>query len=412
MDLPFDFIIKAGLALAVGGLIGLERAKLGHSLIGVRSFALVALLGLMVTIIPFQPDVALPAIGLMGTFILAFLYYYFKTVHVKGAWGITTALMLPFVFFLSVLIGRGFLFEAGVAAIAATFLLAEKREVHAITNTISKQEITDALIFAILAFIVYPFLPEAPLDFLGQAIYLRDFWFIVVVISAIAFSAHLLLKYARKRALFYSSVLGGAVSSVAVLALFVKKTRDIRVLRSVLITSSLGTLSSDIILIAAISPILLLTVAPFFILAWLVFAAISFTEYKHAKSVGHLVALDAHPLSLKFTFEFAFVFFIVSLLVGWASSFSQEGVILAAFAGGLVSSTSVFASIAYLHAAHGLSLSTVLYAFAASLAASLLVRASMVSFRCKDGWKCIAKPVILLFAGILAGLLVNLFIPL
>jgi uncharacterized membrane protein (DUF4010 family) len=155
MDLPFDFLLQASLALAIGGLIGLERGKqTGHPLLGVRTFALVSLLGLLLTVIPFQPEVALPAIGLFGVFVFSFLYYYFKAIHFKGAWGLTTALMLPFVFFLSVLVGKGFLFEAGVAAIVATFLLVEKAEVHRITNTVSKPEIIDALIFAIIAFII------------------------------------------------------------------------------------------------------------------------------------------------------------------------------------------------------------------------------------------------------------------
>jgi len=60
------------------------------------------------------------------------------------------------------------------------------------------------------------------------------------------------------------------------------------------------------------------------------------------------VPVEREPLSLRMAVEFATVFLVVNLAIGWVSGNYPGLVYLSALLGGLVSSTSVFASVSYL----------------------------------------------------------------
>jgi len=150
------FFWQSLLALAIGGIIGLEREKKEHHVIGFRTFSLTSFFGMLLTTATNNPLAI--GLGLAGVFALASLYYYQRARHLVK-WGVTTAIMLPTTFVLGILVGLGFFTESALAAIIAVFLLVEKTEVHAITRKVSKSEILDLLLFAIIAFIVYPQLP-------------------------------------------------------------------------------------------------------------------------------------------------------------------------------------------------------------------------------------------------------------
>ncbi|PIT85497.1 hypothetical protein COU36_02895, partial [Candidatus Micrarchaeota archaeon CG10_big_fil_rev_8_21_14_0_10_59_7] len=199
-----DFVLKTLLALAAGGLIGLERERTRHPLIGTRTLALASFLGMLLASIG-DSSFLLSAIGLLGAFALAALYYYFKAMNMHEG-GLTTTLMIPFVYMIGVLFGTGLYTEAGIAAIVSTYLLVEKKEFRSLARTVSKEEIVDVLIFAIIAFIVYPQLPDAPLSVLGVSFSPKFFWTIVVVFSALSFAVHLISKYFHERALLYASL--------------------------------------------------------------------------------------------------------------------------------------------------------------------------------------------------------------
>ncbi|MFH0923092.1 MAG: MgtC/SapB family protein [Candidatus Micrarchaeota archaeon] len=96
-----DFVSKAILTLAIGGLIGLEREH-AKQIVGVRTFALTALLGFLLS---FQQSELFSAVGLAGMFAFSTLFYYFKAKHVPEGWGVTTPLMLPYSFLMGSLIG-------------------------------------------------------------------------------------------------------------------------------------------------------------------------------------------------------------------------------------------------------------------------------------------------------------------
>jgi uncharacterized membrane protein (DUF4010 family) len=339
-----EFAWKLILSLAIGGLIGLEREKKLHHIIGFRSFALTSFLGMLLTVI--TADATAVTIGLVGIFALSALYYYYKARH-AGRWGITTAIMLPATFVLGVLVGLGYYVEAALAAIAAVYLLVEKSEVHAIVEKVSKNEIVDLLLFAAIAFVIYPQLPSKPADFLGVPLSLQFLWLIVVLITGISFGAYVLLKYLGKKTASIAAFFGGMVSSLAVVAVMVGKTKHEKTTAAVISAASAGSLFSDSILLGIIALPLVLAVFP--IMAAFLAAYLVLTVWYSKKLRGKYIHLPHRPLSLKFIAEFSVAFISVFWLVQWTVLNAAPQLLLSSFAGGILSSTSVLAAIAFLY---------------------------------------------------------------
>ncbi|MEM4255552.1 MAG: DUF4010 domain-containing protein [Candidatus Norongarragalinales archaeon] len=399
-----SFVWKSLLAIAIGGLIGLEREKREHHIIGFRTFALTGFLGMLLTSMTHNPYAV--ALGLAGVFALAALYYVQRARH-TGAWGVTTTIMLPTTYVLGALAGAEFFVEAALAAVIAVFLLVEQHEVHHITQRVSKNEIIDLLLFAIIAFVVYPQLPEKPIELLGEQLNLRFFWTIVVSITTISFGGFILTKYVGKQALSLAAFFGGFVSSVAVVAVMAEKAKShARTVFSVLASASAGSIASDIILLAVVSPAMLGATLPTIAAFLAAFTAASWLYSKNAKNFE--LQQSKRPLSLKFITEFSLALFLVSWIITWTAENAPSGMVLSSFIGGLLSSTSVFASLALLYNAGLVNTQTAALCLFAALAASLSAKTFISGIATKK-WAQAAKTSAVLLAAGAAGLAVNLY---
>ncbi|MDP2717943.1 MAG: DUF4010 domain-containing protein, partial [Candidatus Micrarchaeota archaeon] len=257
----------------------------------------------------------------------------------------TTVLMLPITYLFGAMVASGLFLEAGVAAIAVTFLLVEKHYVHHLAVTVSRGELIDLLVFAIIAFIAYPFIPTAPVQLLGVPLDLAYVWAIVVVVTAISLLTHVLVKYTRHKGAVLAAFLGGMVASVPTISLFSRKVKDPRRLLAVNELVSAGTVTGDLVVLAAISTTLFPVLAVPMTLMALGFLA----TYKYFTPGldNRDVPLSKKPLSLKFISIFAVLFSAIVLFIN-AVPKTPESIYLSALLAGLVSSTSVLASVAYL----------------------------------------------------------------
>ncbi|MFH0974121.1 MAG: MgtC/SapB family protein [Candidatus Micrarchaeota archaeon] len=384
-----EFIALSALALAVGGLIGLERERGRKTpVLGTRTFALVSFLGFLLSYFTAQNPLGWITVGtgFAGAFVLAALYYFFRvrySYYGRMSLGLTTTFVIPLAFFLGTLIGRHLFLEAGVAAIACVYLLVEKKELRELGETLTKQELIDLLLFIVIAFIIYPQLPAREVSVLGLGLNLQYFWFIVVAVSAISFTGHLLAKYYKTKAVFYTAFLGGFVSSLATTAVFVKKTANERVLFTAITAAALASTLSNALVIALVSLTLLQTALPI-IAAFAVLYAV--TAWFSLKSLhwNEELALGQRALSLRFSLEFAIVFFVVSLAFGTLQQ-SPLGAVAFSFLSGLVSSTSVYAAVAYAYNTGTLSLQTALYSLAFASIGSVMMKAALAAFSVKSG---------------------------
>lgn len=217
------------IAIALGALIGLEREyakqrRKAHAYAGIRTYPLIALFGaaaayLGVLISPWILVVSILLIG--GLIISAYFSIAEKSTEYLGA----TSEMAGFLtFFIGVLSYYGELSFAVAMAIVITIILYAKSVLHHFAKRIKKGELRDTLKFAVIAFVILPFLPNqnfGPLGLFNPYV----IWLMVVFISGISFVGYILMKWFGERGIELAGILGGLVSSTAVTSSFANRSK-------------------------------------------------------------------------------------------------------------------------------------------------------------------------------------------
>jgi uncharacterized membrane protein (DUF4010 family) len=208
MDISVALALKIAASAGVGLLLGLER-EWAHKEAGVRTFAIAALLGTLSWLL--SPMLALVQFGMVVLVaLLVNLYAFWKTEHLQ----ITTSLALTATNILGMSIGAGNFFLSFAGAIAIAALLSWKTELITLSGKLTEREIRGALLLAFISFVVYPLLPDQPID-PWKIVNLRTVWLTVILVSALKFVNYVLLRVFGERGLRYSSLLGGLVNSAA-----------------------------------------------------------------------------------------------------------------------------------------------------------------------------------------------------
>ena len=206
-----EIAVKAALALALGMLVGLER-EWSNKDIGVRTFAMTCLLGLLGALIS-------PALMLLSGVAVLILIVFSNLHGLQTARKLeaTTSVALIIIFLLGVLVGEGHLFTPVACAIVVTMLLALKPQLRAFAGGLSQQEVRSALLLALLGFVIWPLLPNRFID-PWQLLQPSEDWITVVVIACLGFLNYVLLRVYGSKGIYLTAVLGGLVNSTATVA--------------------------------------------------------------------------------------------------------------------------------------------------------------------------------------------------
>lgn len=244
LDLPIKFI----LSFILGALIGLEReinekkeisTEDGKktAVLGLRSFSLITglgtICGLLYTQFLFFSIILASLFGL-----ILLIFYYLDSSKEKDV-GLTTEIAVIYSFVIGFLISVGVLPIQLIIAITVVviLLMSRKKNIKSIVEEIKQGEINAFVSFAILAFVILPFLPNQSftLSSLGSlqeilnnsGLNLMNFakielanpfklWMIVVLITGIDILGYALERtIGRKRGGLIAAFAGGFVSSTA-----------------------------------------------------------------------------------------------------------------------------------------------------------------------------------------------------
>lgn len=222
-------------AILIGALIGTERQRRlaedkVRGVAGLRTFTLIALLGsLSATLADYYgPAFALAA---FASFTILVGIGYASSVSALGRMDFTAAVAGVVTFTLGMLTSfEESILLAVALAILTTWILATRRITHHYVEALSDTDLLDSLKMGIIALVIYPLLPNTPLD-PWDVLNPRDIWLMVVLVSLIGYIGYVLIRIlGAERGLTLTGVLGGLVSSTAVtmaMASEVKINRDI-----------------------------------------------------------------------------------------------------------------------------------------------------------------------------------------
>lgn len=242
-----------GVALAIGLLVGAERerSKPGSASPGIRSMALIALVGALTTVLPLVVAVAMVA----AVVLLLVVNHWAEHEDASGTTSEVAAV---------VVLGLGALAAtrpslAVALAVTMTVLLVSRPAVHRfVQETVTERERIDALKFFVAAFVVLPLLPDRAVGPYGVWVPQR-IWLLVVLITAIGWVGYAATRaVGARRGLMITGLAGGFVSATATTGVMASKVRqEMATLRSGLaatVLASVSTLVQLALFTAAVAP--------------------------------------------------------------------------------------------------------------------------------------------------------------
>ncbi|NTV24287.1 MAG: MgtC/SapB family protein [Nanoarchaeota archaeon] len=222
---------KFFLALSLGALIGVEREKSqqhhqGTDFAGIRTFMLLSMLGATAAYISSLFFDWILAVILVCVVIVILAGYVISSLLNKHA-GMTTELSAILAFTIGILC-IGATPELPITlAIVTTMILSFKQHLHQFVYNLKSEEFFDTLKFILIAFVVLPLLkniePFGPYD----SINLYEIWLMVVFVSGFSFVGYILMKhFGSKKGVLLTGMLGGILSSTAVVTMLASKSKE------------------------------------------------------------------------------------------------------------------------------------------------------------------------------------------
>lgn len=243
-------------ALGIGLLLGAERERRkgegsGRGAAGVRTFALVSLLGGVSMALGGEGILIVAGIFVAGAALVSYL------LSDRTDPGLTTEVALVTAFLLGALAYREPALAGGLAVVV-TVLLAARSALHRfVSSVISEEELHDALIFAAAAFVILPLAPDrtvGPYDVVNPF----TIWRLAVLVMAISAAGYIALRTLGPRlGLPLAGFAGGFVSSAATVgAMGQRVSRDRALIRPAVagaVLSTVATVIQAVIVVGATS---------------------------------------------------------------------------------------------------------------------------------------------------------------
>ena len=377
--------LAIGGGLGIGLLIGLERERNPAGKAGVRTFALVSLLGTLASLLGGYVDTAwlLPA-GLLA--VTGMLIVAYARVPPTEDPGTTTVAAAGVAYLLGALAGLGEATLAAALAILVTALLYFKPELESWSAALKREEQVSLLQFLVITFIVLPILPDrtyGPYGVLNP----REIWLMVVLISGVGVASYMAMRVAGERhGTLLTGLLGGLVSSTATTALYARRSNESPALSQVaLVVVSLANLVVLVrvaVLAAVVAPGILPRLAP--VLGAALAAGLVVVAFLlHRSQRGTQLALPParNPAEIGMAVRFGALYAFVLLAAAWLQDLvGSHGLYIATALSGVADVDPGVLSALNLYGADRVEDSTAVSAIAIALLANTLFKLGVLAW--------------------------------
>lgn len=385
MDI-FSLSVKLSLGFILGAVIGLEREvnekkslnrnKQATAIVGLRSFSLTAVLGVIVGLL-YTKFLALSLLIGLAFFILLILFYFFDTNQTKDH-GITSELAVIYSFLIGVLLAVELIPVQLIIAITilVTLVLSQKEMIKGVVGDIHKTELNAFIGFAIIALVILPFLPNTSFavgDIPGIKNFLQNIhfyqekivntdiinpfklWLIVALITGVDLLGFILEKViGQKRGWLLTSAVGGFVSSTATTQSIAQESRkrsNINSLLSAAVLANMVSFFQIALLIGALNAILFIKLVPI-LTAMVITASVIifyFIRKKEQETTDFKQTSGGTIIDISSALKFAFLFLAISIFSKIALEiFGNSGLIAATAIGALIGLDAVMINTAQL----------------------------------------------------------------
>jgi uncharacterized membrane protein (DUF4010 family) len=328
--MDIELLQRAGLAAAIGLLIGIERgwqereAKDGARVAGIRTFTLIGILGGIAGLLPGDVTLGLCLLG----FALPFGYFEWQRAAQAGNVSVTGFIAGLATFALGAYATRGNMAVAAAGGVVTAAVLAERQLLHGFLQRLTWVELRAAILLLVMTVVLLPLLPNRPIDPWG-ALNPHQIWLMTVLVGAVSYAGYIAVHVAgERRGLLFAGIAGGVATSTTVtwtFARLAKRNPDaIFEVMTAILAAWVMSLWRVTALAVTIAPQLLLALAPAMAAAsapLLIGGAVAYRAAEKEKQSQKLELSDPVELSLmlRFVFLLAAIMLLAKLFSGGES---------------------------------------------------------------------------------------------
>jgi len=352
LSLLKDFLI----ALVLGALIGLEREydryRTGkYDYAGIRTFPLIALsgaisayLGAIISVWIFVASMLV-----MGFLIgVTYIALERRSKHYRGA---TSEIAGLITFFIGALVFYDQISISIVLSVIMTVILYFRTFLHTFAKRIKAIELADTLKFAVVVFVILPFLPNQ--NYGPYGIFNPYFmWMMVVLISGIGFVGYIILKWFGEKGMVLTGLLGGLISSTIVTMNFSHRSMREKKIYPALVLGVI--LANGMMFLRILIEVFILNRELFqrivitLLILILITLVFSYFLLKKARKVKSKINLGS-PFTLRPALKFGLLFATIIALVKIADIyFASKGVYFISFISGIANVDAITVSLSQL----------------------------------------------------------------
>ncbi|WLQ13694.1 MgtC/SapB family protein [Hahella aquimaris] len=311
-------------ALLLGLTIGIQRGwvnrneEAGHRVAGVRTFALIALLGGLATWLGEQMGEWVLAAGIIAL-ALILIAAYVTSQKQRLDMSITSLIASMLTFFYGALCVMGEFSVAATMTVVTAIMLDLKPELHGFLKKIRDEELDAGLKLLVMTVVMLPVLPNEGFG-PWNAINPYEVWWMIVLISAISFVGYFAVKIGGpSKGILITSLFAGLSSSTALtlhLSRVAKDNQEHAPLLASGVLIACGTMFPRLLLVIYIvhPPLAYVLAPPFALMALCVYAAAFYFWRSHSGIKIEQPNLKQNPLEISSALFFGFLLLFIMLL--------------------------------------------------------------------------------------------------
>lgn len=339
MDVVTAFRLLS-ISLGLGLLVGTQRERVDAPLAGVRTFALITLLGTLTGMLALRLGPWVVIAGLVGVAITTAMGNVLYLKQTRADAGITTEIAILLMYGIGVYLVFGHLQVAVALGGGIAVLLHAKPFMHAFVKRLGETDMRVMMQFVLITLVILPVLPDAsygPFHVLNP----RDIWRMVVLVVGISLAGYVAFKlYGPRAGIVVAGLMGGLISSTATTVSHARRAS--RAKAQVAAATLVVMLASTVVYVRVLVEIFVVAepafvqIAPPIAVMLIVSILLCITLWWRNRKLEIEAAPHGNPTELKTAIVFGALYAVILLVVAAARHhLGDRGVYLAAGISGL-----------------------------------------------------------------------------
>jgi uncharacterized membrane protein (DUF4010 family) len=350
--IPEPFV-QLAVALGLGLLVGLQRERMDSAIAGIRTFALITVLGTVMAQLGQAFGGWVVAVGLAASAVLVVSGNLARLPKGEADPGQTTEFTALVMYGVGALVVLGPMAVPVVLGGAVAVLLQFKEELHRFAGRLGEGDLKGIMQLVLVALVILPVLPDRPFgpyDVLNP----YQIWWMVVLIVGLSLAGYVAYKlFGAKAGAALSGVLGGLISSTATTVSTARRTREspesARLASLVVLIASTVVYARLLVEIAAVAPRSFAALAPPLAIMLGLSALLAVGAWLVSRGRKAEPLTPGNPAEMKSALAFGVLYALVLLAVAFARDrFGTAGLYVVAGVSGLTDMDAITLSTARL----------------------------------------------------------------